>query len=195
MPSTHNRADLGKDLAELVRRAADGDERAWNAIVRRFERLVLGVARRHGLAGAEADDVAQMTWLRLFQGAGRVQDGARLAGWLATTAHHESLRLLRSNARYQLGDDDTFQTPHHDTTLDDLIAAERDAGVRVAVGRLPERDRELLALLTAEPPLSYAEIADRTGMPIGSIGPTRARCLDRLRAATDQVPELVGLLT
>ncbi|WP_053227418.1 RNA polymerase sigma factor [Solirubrobacter soli] len=194
MPSTKHRADASEDLPELVRRAAEGDQRAWRLLVRRFERLVLGVARRHGLGAAEADDVAQATWVRLFHSVGRIEDGARLGGWLATTAHHESLRVLRGNARYHLGDDDELHVLHHDTTLDDLIAAERDAGVRAAVARLSERDRALLELLTAEPPLSYAEIADRLGMPIGSIGPTRARCLERLRAATGLVPELTGLL-
>jgi len=194
MSSSSTRAN-GDDLPRLVRLAADGDQRAWSDLVSRFERLVMSVARGTGLNSVDAQDAAQATWLRLYQNLSRINDASRLGGWLATTVQRESLRLGGRRAHVALDDElGEPQAPFYDTTLQDLITAERDAALRSVLARLPERDRSLLTLLTAEPPLSYIDIGAALGMPIGSIGPTRARCLSRLRAAAVRDPDLVELL-
>jgi RNA polymerase sigma factor (sigma-70 family) len=185
----HVRSD---DLRGLIQQASHGDQSAWNQLVRRYERLVAAVARSYGLYEADAADVAQNTWIRLFTSLSKINDITRLGGWLTTTAQRESLRMLRQRSRYELDDDQALLTiPHYDRTEEDLIIAERDAALRNAVARLPERDRTLLWLLIAEPPRSYAEIGTALGMRIGSIGPTRARCLRRLRVAAEGDAELL----
>ncbi len=196
MSSSPTGANGADDLPRLVRLAADGDQHAWSVLVRRFERLVLRVARSTGLDEAEAHDAAQTTWLRLFENLSRVNDAAHLSGWLATTVHREAVRL-RGRCVHWLRDEESWPAdpPHRDTTLEDMIAAERDAAVRSLLARMPDRDRALMSLLAAEPPVSYVKIGAALGMPIGSIGPTRARCLRRLRAEAGTDPDLVELLS
>lgn len=180
------------DNASLLRAAASGDATAWTALVRRFSGLVWSVARGHGLASADAEDVFQTTWLRLTQHLSGIKEPERVGAWLAVTARNESLRLLRVGAR-------TAPTSDLETPLARLVATEpspedvaleAEAAQRdrerlrqlwAAFGDLSERCRRLLRAVAATPPLSYAEIAGIFGMPIGSIGPTRARCLRRLR--------------
>src|SRR3954449_5774542 len=142
----------GDDLRRLVRLASDGDQGAWSPLVRRFERLVLGVARGTGLDDADAFDAAQITWMRLFENLPCINDASRLAGWLTTTAHREALRLRVRAPHWRIDDDSELPlTPQGDTTLEDLITAERDAALRSLLARMPSRDRSLLDLLTAEP--------------------------------------------
>ena len=179
------------DTGLLVRGAADGDEAAWRGLVTRFSGLVWAVARAHRLANADAADVYQTTWLRLAEHIGRIEHPERVGAWLATAARRECLQSLRSAAKVAPTDDidrlDITPTVGNPTE-DAVIAAEteredkdRAAAMWRAFGGLSGRCRELLRILMATPPPSYAEVAAALGLPLGSIGPTRARCLQRLR--------------
>jgi RNA polymerase sigma factor (sigma-70 family) len=172
------------EVAELVRAAAEGDQAAWNGLVDRYNGLVWSVARSHRLAMADASDVVQTTWLRLVEHLGRLQDPERVGAWLATTARREALRALRHSARQV----PTEELPEAGTTaqLDAaLLVAERDQALWQAFGGLSERCQALLRILVADPPPSYEEVGAALDMPIGSIGPTRARCLERLRGLAE----------
>jgi len=174
------------DLAELVRAASGGDSDAWECLVRRFSGLVWSVARSHGLNSADAADVSQTTWLRLLESLGRLRDPQRVGPWLATTARNESRRTLRRAGRQvPVGDNTALDLEPANTPVDgpetNLLTAERDEQLWQAFERLPPRCQLLLRVLMTDPPPSYEEASAALGMPIGSIGPTRARCLDRLR--------------
>jgi len=175
--------------SDLVRDAADGDQRAWNQLVERYSRLVWAVARSHGLAHADAADVWQTTWLRLVEHLGRLRNPELLAGWLSTTARHECLRVLRLGRRERpaeslvLGLDDSVGEPSPESAL---LADEERAAVAAAFAKLSERCQALLRLVVAEPALSYAEVSRALGIPVGGIGPTRGRCLQQLRGLLDE---------
>ncbi|TDD79533.1 RNA polymerase sigma factor [Actinomadura rubrisoli] len=172
-------------VVALVDRARSGDQDAWNDLVDRYAPLVWSVCRRFRLAGADADDVGQSVWLRLVEHLPRLREPAALPGWLATTTRRECLRLARAKQRKERIEqplDTHMITGEHDAPAErDLIEAERNMLLRAAFGQLPEHCRRLLTLLMQDPPLSYAEASARLGTSIGSIGPTRARCLRRLR--------------
>jgi RNA polymerase sigma factor (sigma-70 family) len=171
-------------VATLVARAASGDEIAWDELVDRFAPLVWGIARAHRLSDADAEDVFQATWLILLDHIDRLAQPGRLAGWLATTARREALRVAQHSARtVPIDDEHLVLSTEPESALAIVLTCERDDVVRKALATLPTRDQTLLTLLTGEPPRSYEEIAEAMDMPIGSIGPTRARCLDRLRRA------------
>ena len=171
-------------LAELVRAASAGDQRAWEGLIGRFGGLVWSVARAHGLSRADAADVSQTAWLRLVEHLHRLRDPERVGTWLASTARHEALRTLR-RARRQLpvGDDAELDRsgPPTESPEARTLAAERSDILWRAFAALPPRCQTLLRVLMADPPPSYQQVAVAMDMPIGSIGPTRARCLDRLR--------------
>ncbi len=175
-------------VAQLVRDAVEGDQSAWNMLVDRYAGLVWAVIRGHRLSGADAADASQTTWLRLVEHADTLKDPARVGAWLATTARRECLRTLRSAGR-QIPFGDELPEPESDAPSVDaeLLRSERDAQLWEAFGRLPQRDQSLLRMLTADPAPSYREIAASLDMPIGSIGPTRARCLERLRRERELV--------
>jgi RNA polymerase sigma factor (sigma-70 family) len=177
-------------LEALVRSASSGDSAAWNAIVDRFSSLVWATARAHRLSREDASDVAQTTWLRLVEHLDRIREPERLGAWLATTARHESLRVIRRGVREQPSDDaDLFEAPA-DETLDRLLVdPERDGLLWRAFAQLSLRCKSLLRLLMADEEPSYEEVAAALGMPIGAIGPTRGRCLEKLRGAA----EIAGL--
>lgn len=187
-PEPHPRPTAG--LAELVRAAADGDQEAWDAIVDRFAGLVWSIARAHRLSPTDAADVSQTTWLRLVEHLGRLRDPERVGAWLASTARHECLRVIRHAGRFVADPDvdlDAVATEPEPSAL--LLATERTSALWRAVEALPERCRLLIRALMADPPPSYEDIAEAFGIPIGSIGPTRARCLDQLRRR----PEIAGI--
>src|SRR4051794_17934735 len=166
----------------LVRAAADGDQAAWDAVVDRFASLVWSVARSHRLSAADAADVSQTTWLRLAEHIGRLRDPDRVAGWLATTARNECLKVLRHAGRQIPVDLDDYEPPSTTAPPDRvLLTDERDAVVWREFDGISPRCQQLLRLLLHEPAVSYQEIGDLLDMPIGSIGPTRARCLGTLR--------------
>jgi RNA polymerase sigma factor (sigma-70 family) len=174
-----------EEVIRLVRGAAAGDHRAWDSLVNRYVALLWSIAFRHGLNESDAADVVQNTWLRLFEHIHQVREPARVGAWLATTAQRESLRVVAQRQRVVPSDDeatfdgaDRLQAP-----LDEaLLAHEQAAEARAALDTLPPTWRSLVELLTQDPPLSYERIGAEIGVPIGSIGPTRGRCVRRLRA-------------
>lgn len=178
--------------AALLAAAADGDAAAWRAIVAQYESLLWTVARSYRLGSAEAADVVQTTWLRLVEHLGHIRDADRLGAWLATTARHESLRTIRLAGR---------AVPVEAATLDriddsappldeQLLANERDAVLHRCLGQLSPGCQQLLRVLAASPPPSYQEVSAALGLPVGSIGPTRGRCLGRLRALLEAAQHL-----
>ncbi len=181
----HGHGETVPNVASLVRRAAAGDKSAWERLVDQYSRLIWAMTRDFKLAEVDAADVVQATWLRLLEHIHRIEYPERVGSWLATTARHECLRHLAASKRVTLVDDhDTAFTSSagHQPEVDErLLAEERAQAVRAAVATLPIRSQRLLELLMADPPVSYTEISDQLGLPIGSIGPTRGRCLERLR--------------
>jgi RNA polymerase sigma factor (sigma-70 family) len=171
-------------LTELARRARAGDASAWNAIVDRFAGLVWAIARRYRLSEADAADVSQTTWLRLVEHLDRIESPERIGGWLATTARHESLRVLRLSERTTPSPDEEFVDLRDSAgpSIDGaLLTAERDRELWELVSSLPPRCQLLLTVLSSESQFSYVEIGQILDMPTGSIGPTRGRCLEHLR--------------
>jgi len=170
------------DLQAVLQAAANGDRQAWNALVAQYNGLVWSVARAHRLGDADAADVVQTTWLRLVEQLDRIRNPEGVGAWLATTARRECLRVLRVGQRQVLTDGFDRPDERADAALDArLLTDERDATLWQAFAQLGERCRTLLRVLTADPPPSYDEVGAALDMPIGSIGPTRARCLEQLR--------------
>ncbi len=171
--------------SDLVARAKDGDKQAWDALVERYAPLIWSICRRHRLARADADDVGQSVWLRLVDQLDRVRDPAALPGWLATTARRECLRVLcaTQGPRATMYALDVESLPDERAGRADqgLLAAERHAALREAFDQLPPNGKQLISLLIADPPLPYADISARLGIPVGSIGPNRSRYLDKMR--------------
>jgi len=176
---------LDWDLPTLVKRAAVArDEDAWNELVRRFAGLVAFVIRHYRLSAADTQDVSQLVWLRLVEHLGQIREPDALPGWLATTTRHECERYLRVNGRQVATDPHTMRLadqPDSPAVDDLLLAAERRQVLLDGLGELTPQHRELLMMLTADPPYAYTEISRILGIPIGSIGPTRSRVLDKLR--------------
>jgi RNA polymerase sigma factor (sigma-70 family) len=169
------------DTGHLVRAAAAGCQQSWNQLVERYAGRVWAVARAYRLRAADAADVSQTTWLRLVEHLPRLTNPERVGAWLAITAQRECMRVIRQSGRERL-DDAVADVPAATADLDhELVIGERDAALWRAFSRLPPRDQALLRLLMEDPAPSYEEIGAALGMPIGSIGPTRIRALDRLR--------------
>ena len=168
-------------VSRLVRRATDGDKRAWDELIEEFGGLVWGTARAYRLSDADAAEVSQITWLRLVENLDQLHDPARVGAWLATTARRECIQQLRRTSRVVPNDDLPEQVSDWPAPDAALLANERDVALWSALEGLPARDRKLLRMLTADPTPSYEEISAALQMPIGSIGPTRARALQRLR--------------
>jgi RNA polymerase sigma factor (sigma-70 family) len=153
---------------------------AWNQIVERYAPLVYTICQRYRLAGHDIEDVGQRVWLLLVENIGRLREPAALPGWLATTTARECVRVLRSAQPDP--PPENWARLADDTAIDaEIRATERNAALHKALTALPPSCQELLALLMNDPPLSYAEIAARLGIPVGSIGPQRRRCLQQLR--------------
>lgn len=173
------------DAAAALAAAASGDQRAWESIVTAYSGLVWAVARAYRLSTADASDVFQGTWLRLVEHLASVKDASKLGAWLATTAKREALMLLRRAGRdvpvdpaAGLGD-----TPEEVISVDErLISAEEHRMLWQAFTRLSANCQRLLRVVFADPPPHYAEVSAALGMPVGSIGPTRARCLASLQS-------------
>ena len=183
-------------VVALVTRAAGSDESAWHELVDRYAPLVWSICVRYQLGGADIEDVGQTVWLGLVEQLAneKLREPAALPGWLATTTQRECLRVVRARGKYEVFaavPDDSGTPAAADTMVieEEVLLAERNALLRAALAELPEADQRLLALLLRDPPLSYAEIGEILGMPPGSIGPTRQRCLRRLSRS----PLLAGL--
>ena len=174
--------DRDLELVELVRRASVGDRLAWEQLYSRFTPMLRAVAGSHRLSPSDVEDAVQTAWLRLLDNIDRVREPAAVGGWLTMTTRRECLRLLRGTARERPSDDpalgDSAASPDPERIL---LAAERRAALRRALAMLPERQRELMTLFAADPSMDYCTVGARLAMPVGSIGPTRARSLARLR--------------
>jgi RNA polymerase sigma factor (sigma-70 family) len=183
----HPRRQLaGEQLAEVVRAAARGDESSWERLVSEFSGMVWAVVRSHRLGDAEAADAVQATWVKLVEHLDDLKDPSRVGPWLGTTARRECLRVLRSAKRQVLVGYEMPDREAPDGSPDrDLIIAERNAALWRGFSRLRPRDQALLRMLAADPPSTYEEISAALDLPIGSIGPTRARALERLRNQLD----------
>ncbi|MGH3825687.1 MAG: RNA polymerase sigma factor [Pseudonocardiaceae bacterium] len=175
--------NASSDVADLLRWSRDGDPLAWDEILRRYGKLVSATVRSFHMQDADAHDAVQMTWLRLAENAHHVRFPERLGGWLATTARRECLRILsRATRAPDLG--------HQmlDTAADSSVGPEQrvvDADTARALwniaAELPPRPRVVLRELFTDHPRPYAEVARAAGIPVGGIGPTRARALRQLR--------------
>jgi len=170
------------DLSVAMRAAESGDAHAWAMLIARFRGHVARVARSYGLNAHQVDDVTQETWLRLYRHIGSVRDPHALGAWLGTTASRESLRTLAGDRREEPTDEDLcVGAATVDDVTETLTRAERSHALKRALATLPPRHRALMESLLAEPEPSYAELSEMLGIPIGSIGPIRGRCVTRLR--------------
>ncbi|MET7329596.1 sigma-70 family RNA polymerase sigma factor [Nonomuraea sp. NPDC005650] len=179
------------DTATLVAAAGDGDAGAWKELYQRYSGLVWAVARGYLVNDSDAQDVCQTTWYRFAEHLTRLREPERAGSWLATTARHEALRVLRTSGRsLPVGDLELMGLDADARSPEFLLLEAEEAGERAererelwnAFEELPDRCRQLLRLLIADPRPSYQEIADGLGMPVGGIGPNRGRCLKRLAA-------------
>jgi RNA polymerase sigma factor (sigma-70 family) len=180
-------------VVSLVTRAAGGDQAAWDEIVERYAPLVWAICLRHQLDRQSIDDLGQSVWLLLVENIGRLREPAALPGWLATTTRRECLRALRAAGRAGT----EIPTPLEELPSDgsaeveqEVIEAELHAALRAAFEELPAGCRDLLSMLISDPAPGYESISAMLGMPMGSIGPTRARCLAKLRRS----PRLAAVL-
>jgi RNA polymerase sigma factor (sigma-70 family) len=183
-----------QSVAALVARAAGSDESAWQELVDRYAPLVWSICVRYQLSRTDIEDIGQTVWLRLVEHLEKLREPAALPGWLATTTQRECVRVLKSRRRCEVfgtdPDADGLPVEIDTTTIEEeVLMAERNALLRAAFAELPEDNQRLITLLLSDPPLSYVEIGEILGMPPGSIGPTRQRCLNRLRRS----PHLRGL--
>jgi RNA polymerase sigma factor (sigma-70 family) len=171
--------------AELVELAAQGDSRAWAEIVLRYRGLVTAVVRNFRLQDADARDAEQRTWLRLVEHLRSLRDPDRLGGWLSTTASRECLRMLREAQGLVAVEMDAVPDPESGVE-ERVVDADTAARLWRIVAALPPRGRMIMNALFAEEPLPYAEVAQSTGIPIGSLGPSRARLIHRVRRSFEE---------
>lgn len=179
------------DTVLLLAGARAGDSASWEALVLRHSPTLWAVTRSFRLDAADAADVVQTSWLRLLEHLDAIREPDRLGSWLATTARRESLRLLRHSGRQVVTEDTALDRadPVAEPLDASLLRDERDAALWSALSALPARCQQLLRVLAADPPPSYEQVSTALEMPIGSIGPTRGRCLGRLRAALAAVAQ------
>jgi RNA polymerase sigma factor (sigma-70 family) len=170
-------------VVALVTRAAGSDESAWHELVDRYAPLVWSICVRYQLSGADIEDVGQTVWLGLVEqlASEKLREPAALPGWLATTASRECLRVVTASQRMATRLDDTPEFADDVVIDEEILRAERDGALRAAFAELPPPCHQLLAMLFSDPPHSYTQISATLGIRMGSIGPQRARCLERLR--------------
>jgi RNA polymerase sigma factor (sigma-70 family) len=184
-----------QETAELVQRAAVGDELAWRRLIDLYGPVLRHVSSTYRLGDAEAADAVATAWFKLVQHIGSLRDGCAVQGWLVTTVRRECLARARARSRERpVADFRGVDEPVHVVDFDRWLAgADRRRIVQTALMELSEPQRQLIAMLFADPPPSYAEISASLGVPIGSIGPTRSRLLDKLRQALlQEAPELAN---
>jgi DNA-directed RNA polymerase specialized sigma24 family protein len=174
----------GQSLAALLRRACASDWAAWNELMGRYGRLLLHTARSMGLNDSDAADVAQLTWLRLWEHGHQIRDPECLPAWLTATARREGLRVALSGKRYVLCADPT--TEHGEgvrAAVTDVYPVDGDYEpvLEQALARLPVGYQKLIRLLMSDSCPSFTEVAATMDLPIGSIGPMRMRALQMLR--------------
>ena len=170
---------------ELIAACLAGEAAAWEALILRYQRLIFHIPLRMGFTQADAEDIFQNVSLKLCLHLSELRDTERLAGWIAQVARQEGLRLLRRKPTTGLEDAEALADEH--LPDEDLLAAEQAHFVRQALERLPEKCQRLLGLLYADEATPYAEISQQLGIPVGSIGPQRARCLERLKKKWEEL--------
>jgi RNA polymerase sigma factor (sigma-70 family) len=172
-------------VVALVLRAAEGDQHAWDEIVERYAPLVYAICTRYRLGNHDIQDVGQTVWLLLVEHLGQLREPAALPGWLVTTTARECQRVVKAASRSEwTGRDDSLQFVDDRAIDEEILMVERNAALRAVFAELPTRCQQLLSMLISDPPYSYAAIHEELGIPIGSIGPQRARCLERLRRSS-----------
>ncbi len=182
------------DLVLIVAQAREGVATAWEALVSRFGGLVAAIARRCRLSDADVAEVCQTTWLRLVENLDRIEQPERLGAWLATTSRRESLRIATRQVAVSANDLVDSIADEKAVPLDAaLLRDEQVRTLRLAAEQLSPRCKRLLGLLMGDDDLPYKEIAEQLSMPIGSIGPTRGRCLDHLREILSEMEAPVGV--
>jgi RNA polymerase sigma factor (sigma-70 family) len=174
----------------LVLACRRGDGTAWDVLVNRYQRLIYTIPRRAGLDEDRAAEVFQRTFVRLLESLGRIRQPESIHAWLVTTARRETLQLIREeSAQQSLSSrrENLDEAPASEAIPDEgplpgetLERLEDQHLVRMAIAEMDQRSQDLLNLLYYHP-LSYAEIAALLDIPEGSLGPTRARCLEKLR--------------
>ena len=177
------RNNIIKTDRDLIRACRSGDARAWERLLDKYERLLFSISLNYGLTTDDAADVTQITFTILLQNLDTLPDDIRLSAWLATVARRHTWRLLAQNRREAVNpDEDLAGNEALAGTVDNRERQEMAEWLYQGLSLLDERCRQLLLALyfDAEEP-SYAEVADHMKMPIGSIGPTRARCLEQMR--------------
>lgn len=167
----------------LVLACRAGDQSAWRELIGRYQRLIYSIPLRYGLSADQADDVFQQTCARLFERLHSLRDPAQVRSWLATTAQRLSVDAVAARRPETMDEAEIALLPARDTTIEeDLLLLEAQQQIRAAVDRLPDRCRDLVYLLFYDPERpSYAEVGRRLSLPIGSIGPVRGRCFEKLR--------------
>jgi RNA polymerase sigma factor (sigma-70 family) len=170
-------------VVALVARAAGDDPGAWNELVDRYAPLVWAICTRYELSSHDSEDVGQTVWLLLVEQLGKLREPAALPGWLATTTRRECLRVVTASHRSDrlTSLDDALQFVDDVVIDEEILMAELNAGLRAALAELPPQCRQLMSMLLRDPPCSYSEISATLQIAMGSIGPQRARCLERLR--------------
>ena len=177
--------------APLVNAASAGDQAAWNHLVAKYSGLVWSVARSFRLSQSDAVDVSQTVWLKLAERIDTLHDPERVGVWLSTTTRNECLYLLRKNQREAISDPvDWLSTPPAPSPDDDvdmeLLRREQKQILLRGIARLGDACQSLIRVLMSDPEPTYDEISASLDMPIGSIGPTRSRCLTRLRVIIEE---------
>lgn len=184
--------DAQQELVAIVRAAQAGDDHAWTRLVQRFDRTLRQTARSYRLVPAEVDDVVQATWLDLLEAIEGIREPAAIGAWLVTTTRRNAMGRRQVHVREELTDDPALgDAPNSEGPEANVLMAERRTVLASALAGLPERHRRLVTVLLTQPELDYRQIGQLLSMPVGSIGPIRARALARLARS----PELRALTT
>jgi RNA polymerase sigma factor (sigma-70 family) len=192
-PRTYTLASVAIPLVKLVEQARQGDASAWGDLVERLQGVVWRTTADQGLNSEDRQDVFAATFFRLFEHLGRIREPEKLPGWVATTARNESRQMMRSRRRVELREEFEPTDPVESADVaDGLLDGELRVALRGAFRRLGLPCQELLRLSTAVPAISYDQISEITGITRNSLGPTRHRCLERLRHTPELQPFLKG---
>lgn len=174
----------------LIRACLSGSQAAWDTLVERYGRLVYSIPRKHGLSDADADDIFQAVFISLFRALDRLKDQEKLSSWLITTTHRETWRIgkrAKRNAGSELSEDAVASGEIDAAEIERL---ERQAALHQALTMIGGRCEQLLRALFLDPESpNYDTVAERLGMSVGSIGPTRARCFEKLERILAQMTE------
>jgi RNA polymerase sigma factor (sigma-70 family) len=169
--------------ASLFERWRGGDNHALDELVKLLSPMLWQVVRASGLDRATAEDVVQTTWLALVRSGESIAEPRAVAGWLCTAARREAWRVAKQSTRQRPVEDETIarQLPDEPAAENQVVLDDDNSRLWGCLGRLSERCQKLLRIVAAEARPDYSVIATQLGMPVGSIGPTRGRCLDKLR--------------